>query len=369
MKTTHVFLGAAAVLAVVAGGIGRFAWRAHHDIVTLHVRNAPLRAVIASLERQTREAIPFDKKLDARVTLNLTSKPLAEVLDRIAEQCGARWSTLYAAYSDSPGLSSLESSLRGEKSLTEAGWKLVAPSLLAAFPPASQPNSGGGLAGVEERRQTGSPATTAETGSPKVVIHGGPEVLPQGKKRIVVEEDVVVGHGPAVMTTPPDPSGPIRIRLPEGAVPSPVVRVVRRQSGDGQSGVQEEVWTPAELVVPVSLAGSLKDPEKLSPTPEGAKQAAREISGKWKQYFVLRKSPLGMGFVGMPNLNLKLGTPSLDHNTNGTSTNLTQRPMPEAPAEADLEAAIRQQKLNELGRLTPQQRVQLARERQNAPAQ
>lgn len=52
MKTKQIALALAAV-AVAGLWFGRLAWRAHNNLVTLHVRNAPLAEVVRSMERQT----------------------------------------------------------------------------------------------------------------------------------------------------------------------------------------------------------------------------------------------------------------------------------------------------------------------------
>jgi len=94
MKTKYLLAGAVIALAVAGAWLGRSAWRAHRGLVTLHVRNAPLADVIRALEKQTRQTIGVDKKLDSLITLDLNNKPLSAVLDRLADQSGARWNTL-----------------------------------------------------------------------------------------------------------------------------------------------------------------------------------------------------------------------------------------------------------------------------------
>jgi hypothetical protein len=56
--------------------------RAHHNIVTLHVRNMPLAEVLTRLERQTWETIVADSCLDTKITLSVDDMGLNEVLDR-----------------------------------------------------------------------------------------------------------------------------------------------------------------------------------------------------------------------------------------------------------------------------------------------
>src|SRR5205085_892907 len=111
MKMKHVLIALAALLGVVGAWGTRLAWRAHKQIVSLNVRNAPLADVLRKIEWQTWKKIHAEKGLDARITLTLKDKPLAYVLDRVAEQAGAQWSTLHAVYDSRRALNKLKSAL------------------------------------------------------------------------------------------------------------------------------------------------------------------------------------------------------------------------------------------------------------------
>src|SRR5437899_2018782 len=117
MKTKYLVLGIGALLA--AGGLwfGRTAWRAHRQLVTLNVRNAPLTEVLRKIEKETWTKIRAEKGLDARITLHLTDKPLSDVLDRLAEQAGAHWSKVYAVYDSPRALNALDTALRNDGKL------------------------------------------------------------------------------------------------------------------------------------------------------------------------------------------------------------------------------------------------------------
>src|SRR5882724_6011279 len=146
MKTKLIVFAVIAVVALAASWFGLAAWRAHHQLVTLHVRNAPLAEVIRQIERQTHETIRFDQKLDAKVTLDVKNKPLTEVLDSVSEQAGARWGKTYAVYSSERSLRGLESVFQGKSQLEPEGWTNVAPrfegSLLAMPPDFGSPGPG-----------------------------------------------------------------------------------------------------------------------------------------------------------------------------------------------------------------------------------
>src|SRR5439155_16060440 len=103
------------------------AWQMHHQLVSLDVRNMPLPDVLRIVERQTWKKLRAEKNLEARITLRVKNKPLPYVLDRIAEQAGARWSTLYAVYNSPNAVKALDTSLRGASKIRSAGWTKVAP--------------------------------------------------------------------------------------------------------------------------------------------------------------------------------------------------------------------------------------------------
>src|SRR6476660_2833782 len=109
MKTKFFVIGSVvAAVAVIGTLVGKSVWDRQHQLVSLHVRNAPLGEVIQKLERQTGQKIAVDKKLDGLITLDMARKPLAAVLDRVGEQCGASWRTVHAVYESVSALPELE---------------------------------------------------------------------------------------------------------------------------------------------------------------------------------------------------------------------------------------------------------------------
>jgi hypothetical protein len=251
MKTKYLMVGMVALLA--AGGLwfGRAAWRAHRQRVTLDVRNAPLADVLRKLERQTWRKLRAEKNLDARITLRVVDKPLANVLDQIAGQAGAHWSTLYAVYDSARALNALDSSLRGDGKLEPAGWTKLAPQ-----PPE---------------------AAAADPGDP--------------------------GFPPPFHPNPDD-SGPMagqrgrQIMVRRGENGATIAR-----TSDGQV----EMWSPEELVMESALNGRLGGARRDLATAATAADVARKVKGKLTTYLAFRKSNLGMGFGHLPN-----GRPGLD---------------------------------------------------------
>src|SRR6266436_8922790 len=127
MKTKYLMLGAGVLLAGGGMWFARAAWRAHRQIVTLNVRQVPLAEVLRKLEWQTWEKIRAETNLNARITLHVTDKPLSSVLDRLAEQAGAHWSTLYAVYDSPRALKALEGALCTDGKIEPVGWTKIAP--------------------------------------------------------------------------------------------------------------------------------------------------------------------------------------------------------------------------------------------------
>lgn len=93
---------------------GYFAWRAQSNLVTLHVRNAPIADVVSSLRWQTWEKIILHTNVTGRVTLDVRKMPLNNVLALIGEQVNARWTAVFPIYREKTALVSLERALRGE---------------------------------------------------------------------------------------------------------------------------------------------------------------------------------------------------------------------------------------------------------------
>ncbi len=286
MKAKYVWAGIATLIALGGIGLGRCAWRAHRNLVTLHVRNAPLAEVIRKIEWQTWKRIRADKRFDTGITLDVKDQPLASVLDRLALQCGARWTTLYAVYGSRRALRKLESALSGEQKLDQVGWKTIAPDGLTNPVPG---RTGGGM-----------------------------------------------------------------------------VKMVRKDAKGGNMTTEEEVWSPVELVLEAQLNSRLSTNFNQFASSEGAAEAARQLKGSVQTYYVLRPSTMGMGFSGPPFMISRFGSRRQfgDQPTTPGDTNATRLLANTGPSAADLEAAMRQRRLEEFGKLTPEQRVRQARQRQ-----
>jgi hypothetical protein len=317
-----------AIPSLLAVGVTAWAvsslWRSNHHLVRLHVRNAPLADVIRAIQRQTGAEIKFDGNADALVTLNFRNKPLTDVLDRLTQQTGADWTTVYAVYESTQLLSALAAMLPHEANLQEAGWKKIAPGGLVG--PGLEP---------ESRAQ-------------------GPRLLQQAIGRGPIEtEDVVVKD---TGTNNLRGGSQFRNQRPNGPV------VIVRKNGDGGA---QEVWSPVELLMETRLCERLTNDFSGTASYEQALEASREAHGHLKIFYALHKSKFGMGLAGMPPMQPALirgGPQGMRGRPNAVGLDLSS-------AGQNLEEAIRRQKLEELGRLTPEQRVLRSRERQQHQVQ
>lgn len=329
MKTKYLLLGIVVVLA--AGGLwfGRMEWRARHQLVSLDVRKATLAEVLKKIERQTHQKIRAERGLNTRITLRVTNKPLAYVLDRLAEQAGAHWSTLYAVYDSPKALHALETALSSDSKLEPAGWSRLAPA-----PP--------------EFREPSEVGAVPQNGASPQVQPLPPDFAPGA--RVMATEDVVA-KGPGGKGEP-RPGGSPRM-----------FRVFRKGGPDGNGATEQEFWTPEELVMESALNGRLgTHPDDA--TPEIAAQTAGKVNGRWTTLYAFRKARLGMG----PGLFLQRGPASggngpIVRAANGAGVN-SPPAAPPGPIPGDLEQNAIRERNEQFARLTSEQRVQRARARQ-----
>lgn len=360
MKTKYLWGSVAVLLALAGTWAGHVLWCAHRNLVTLHVRNAPLAEVIRKIERQTWEHISVDPKLNSLITLNVRNKPLSEVLDRIGQQSGARWTTVYAVYGMKSSLPKLESALFGDKKLDDVGWKLIAPAGLNSDGTPGMP--------IEFRTGSGSgdPVIITNGGAvaggggagPRIVVNGGPLPSPQDLPpgAVLSTEDSVIKGGPG-------PAGGVQMqrRQKQGAP----VMVTMRKRADGSGAVEQEIWSPEQLVLESRLSPRLGDNYSTSPSPEGAVETANKVKGSWKTYFALKKSSMPMNMPGGSRMRSFTGNEPgkalemAKHDGTNAVANLKHI----APSIDDIAQSIQQQKLEDLARMTPEQRVLRARER------
>ena len=277
-------------LALAAGGIlaARAGWRAHHQIVTLNVRNMPLAQVIRKLEWQTWQKICVDGKLSGNVTLAVRDRPLTEVLERVAEQTDAHWCTVHAVYDTSRALRQLKNSLTGGNKWEEAGWTNLIPAGLTD-----------GFAAL------GQPAPTMATSSePRIVIK-----LPAGGNAAdqKATDDQIVAEQIKSLTSRGLPTNGVAEQIKNAlkeARANPGAHKARSSKFAGSSkgfesmtwfsdGTSNSVWLQEQLVLEGSLLAQAQDNLPDSTSAEAAGELARQVHGRCADFYLLQSAAPG----------------------------------------------------------------------------
>jgi hypothetical protein len=349
---------------VVAGSwFGRTLWAAHHDLVTLHVRNVPLAEVARTIAGQVHQKINVDPKLDAKVTLDVKRLPLTNVLDLLAEQSGARWGKTHAVYDSESALGRLEGALGGSTTLEAAGWTNVAPRFAKLdLPPMDFAGGGSGPRRMIVNGPDGSPGVTGGQPMGSADVQRFPPADVKGGAVTVDTEDVSAGTHPGVRVVRGGGPGPIggepnhrvTVRVMKGpggtttttttTMEGDAERVnVTRSSPDGVV-LQQDDWSRERLVMVTPLSERLGDAIPGKATRETAEQAAAKVHGRYTCYYALEKPPLGGDFRAV-------GEPPKFFGKGGTND-------PMAAMEAERKANM----FGGLGKLSPEQQVQRARQ-------
>ena len=328
MKTKYIAMGMGLAFLAVALWFGRVAWRAHRNLVTLHVRNAPLAEVLRKIERQTWETIQHNPSMEARVKLDVTDMPLPEVLNLLAEQAGARASTVYAVYNSKPALRRLESALQGRTSLDDAGWTNVSkgmPFMLAGAELKEKIR--------EQLKAQGLEGKTDPELYAKRVAEAVERNSSSGQARRFTKDGKGIFVGPGSS------------------------RAFQYKKDGSTEAFEEDSFNPKRLVVESQSSAKLKDILPLVATPEAAAKAARKAHGRWTTLYALEKSPIGLSFGGLPRGQMmSWGTNGPPSSFPGVLTNRLNA------LGSNLEQAARRRKIEEFTKFTPEQRVQRARE-------
>src|SRR5258708_15538875 len=114
------------LLALLIHGVvlwgGYRVYRAHANLVTLNVHNMEVRQVVSKIEWQTWERILVNKDVSGKVTLDVHSVPLEEVLGIIGLQTDAKWTRLYPIYSSGKSAVAFNKVVRGDLPAAGSGW-------------------------------------------------------------------------------------------------------------------------------------------------------------------------------------------------------------------------------------------------------
>lgn len=369
------------VLAVAgAAWAGRAIYRAKKNIVTIDVYNAPLADVIKQLERQTWETILTRSDLQTKVTLKVKNVPLTEALDQLGK-AGVNWSKWHAVHDSSRALEKLETALRNRAKLEDAGWTNLAPADLPGEPSwqAGGSNAGGGggpAGGVTVTREiTGAGGGMTVSGRKPVMIKldsndvkgGDVQAALREKMKAAGMDDATIAKATAAMKEQtmdvdvsvggPGPGANGDVMFKAGG-PQPKIRMVTR-SRDGSGKMTEEIWSPEHLVLEQKLSGKLGDGSYSDPGEMAAREVAKKVKGDLTTLYVLSGGPAGFPFAGKTMRRIHAG--------GGGSTGTNSAPS-ELPPLPDVEAVVRRAEAENYTRLTPEQRVQRAREKQAAKA-
>jgi len=359
----------AVVTALVVGAVGiglTLKIRAdHRNLVTLHVRNMPLAEVVRMVANQAHEKIGVDGKLSGNVTLDVKNAPLTNVLDLLAEQAGARWGKTYAVYDAKAALTRLESVFAGSSTLSDEGWTNLAPQFARTELPAIGALAGGpGPQRILLKAPDGSAngkSLTFKTEDDVETVTGD---KPNGG-RIVIAEGEPPDHGDGrvvVRNAGPGAGGdPVkhRVMLRVSKGPDGTTTTTTTMDGDGErvsvtksnprgEVVQEDHWSRERLVIEtplVELLGGLLPEQATSRT---ATETASKIHGQFTTYYELEKPPLGGEF--------RFSEGAADGSGNGGTNN----PM------AVLRAQQQEKAMGGLGKLSPEEQVQRARQLQES---
>jgi hypothetical protein len=332
MKTRQIGIAIAA-LAVAGLWFGRLAWRAHHHLVTLHARNMPLAEVVSSLEWQTWEKIKFDRKLGAKITLNVKDAPLDQVLDLVADKAGARWQKTFAVGASAGAMAKLESVLEGAEKLDAAGWTNLAPQfseLALEDPPGAGSTIGAFPLPGKALENPPGPIVGQES------IGGGPvPEQPQGNHPMIMRQRIIpngvsggegksegLGGGAKMVTF-----------LPDGTT---------------------DQWSTERLVLETCLLSQLSGDLPSEATPEAAAHVASSVHGRSRLYYALEKSPFEARPMPGPG-----GGRTLHHAHGPPQPG--DEPIALDGAIANMAQMARQNRLRELSR-SPEEQVERARQ-------
>ncbi len=316
--------------------------------------------MIKQLERQTRETILAGKGLDAKVTLAVKNLPLAEVLDKLGQQVGANWSKWHAVHGSERALNQLEAALRERTKIEEVGWTNIASQDFVGGRDLQAAAGGADSSSVE----VGGGGAVVTRGKPVTVRLNSGDIkngdvqaaLRKKLKEAGADEDVIVKAGSAMQQQTMDVDVRASGSGDKLAVKksSPRIRMVSR-SRDANGEVTEEIWCPERVVLEQRLQPKLGEQTYQDASEAVAREISEKVKGNLTTLYVLRKSPGGFPFAGKMMRQI--------HRESGGGTNAAPGELPPPP---DIEGAVRRAEAENYTRLTPEQRVQRAREKKAA---
>jgi hypothetical protein len=373
MNKRFLLIGITILALAGMGWTGRAIYRAKKNIVSIDVYNAPLADVIKQLERQTWKTILARGDIQTKVTLKMKNIPLDEALDKLSRQAGVNWSKWHAVHESSRALDKLETALRQRAKIEDAGWTNLAPTdLPGGMSWAGAPPGANGVSpGVVTREISGAGAGISVTGRKPVMIKldsndvkgGDVQAAIREKMKAAGMDEATIANATSAMK---EQTMDVEMKAPSSGENSdvmfkaggaqPKIRMMTR-SRDGSGKMTEEIWSPEHLVLDQKLSGKLGNGPYSDPDEKTAMEVAKKVKGDLTTLYVLSSGPGGIVFGGKMMRQL--------HASGGSGTNGIPDKMPPPP---DIEGVVRRAEAENYVRLTPEQRVQRAREKQASKA-
>lgn len=363
MNKKYLVIGISLVVVAGVAWLGRMVYRARHNLVSLDVYGAPIAAVVKQIERQTGETILAGKDLDVKVTLSLKNVPLDEALDQLGEQAGANWSKWHAVHGSTRALDQLETALRERTKLAEVGWtNLVTQDFpgnpewhasgrgLDALPPGDASAGSNGEVVITKRKPVMIQLNSDD------IKNGDVEAAVRDQLKAAGADDSTIAQaGAALRQTTVDvdvraAGGGSNVVVRSGAPPNRIRMITRTRDGSGR--ITEEVWSPQNLVLEQRLHSKLGGQTYAEASEAIAREVAEKAKASLTTVYLLRKSPGSFSFGGKVLRRIEVNGADRTNHVAG-----------EPPAVPDLEAVVRRAEAENYTRLTPEQRVQRAREK------
>lgn len=380
MSKKYLIIGIAVLFATGAAWAGRAFYRAHYNLVSIDVYNAPIAGVIKEMARQTREPILLGEGLETKVTLKVKNLPLAEALDKLGEAAGANWSKWHAVHDSERSLGKLEAALRTRAKIEDAGWTNIAPKEIAGGPSweggplgASSTSSS-----VVTTRDIGAGGGVSMTGRKPVMIKLDSNDVKGGDIQAAIREkmkaagmdeatiakataamkeqtmdvDIQAGPGPGAGGDTGDGNVIIKKGGTNGNI-QPRIRMVTR-TRDGSGNVTTEVWSPEHVVMEERLRLKLGEKDYDVASEAVAREIGEKVKGDVTTLYVVRGGPGRFPMAGRMMRKIHSGNPG------GTNASGEVPPLP------DIESVVKRHEAENFTKLTPEQRVERAREKQAA---
>lgn len=364
-----VILSTAVVAIAGVAWLGRGWYDTRQGLVTLQVSEVPIADVLARLSRQTGRLFVADKTLEGKVTVDLKRVPLDEALDQVMQQAGGSWSVWHAIHGTGGGLARLETALRDRASVESAGWTNLAP----AFEPPP------GLADLEKLVPGGAGDGGPEAGGRRMIVEdSGPVVIRRGGDGAGGGARVVIRRGDGPLTGEPGGTRDVDVQVgpgtrevkigsaPGGGPGSGSANQVRivTVSRDGSGKMTQESWSPEVVCMEKSLMSKLGEYSPLTTSLEAALAAASKVQGQVTSLYVFKRMPGGFSLPPeVMAVRRKGGVAPTITTSDGKGAMSHGDAMP--PLES-VEALVNRTRAENFTKLTPEQRVRQAQERQGA---